>query len=147
MKKNSISFFFLIVCINAYADEKILFQPEINPFAYIYDEEKDSSGIMHYEYGDGLKMEKLPIQFRKEIIGRRIQDLSGGVFSILLKIQQFGRQKQFKLEKNDGSNIPKYAKSEEVSLRMKQKNMRNWNGRNYLKHPIICTKLILMCSF
>lgn len=49
-KRYGIAVFFLILCINVYADEKIQFPPEINPFAYIYDEEKDSSGIMHYEY-------------------------------------------------------------------------------------------------
>ncbi|GHV11992.1 hypothetical protein FACS189491_04190 [Spirochaetia bacterium] len=41
--------FFIILCGNIYADDTIVFPEEINPFIYIYDEDKDTSGSMEYD--------------------------------------------------------------------------------------------------
>jgi len=39
----------VIFCSKIYADGNSVFPPEINPFIYIYDEDKDTSGRMNYE--------------------------------------------------------------------------------------------------
>lgn len=41
--------FLIIFCTKIYADDNLIFPPEINPFVYIYDEDKDTSGSMNYE--------------------------------------------------------------------------------------------------